>query len=85
MLCENLSELHHGRYVLPATAKSGMATNGSRTRSQTDGMTLEFDDSAKAVCRPGFHLSGPDNVRCMANRTFTERPKCVDIDEWYEI
>ncbi|CAD5221161.1 unnamed protein product [Bursaphelenchus okinawaensis] len=45
---------------------------------------LEFGDSARVECSPGFRSTGADSVKCLANQTLSQVPECRDVDECAE-
>lgn len=49
-----------------------------------DNEVLYFGDSARVECNNGFRNVGPDSIKCLANQTLTEVPRCKDIDECAE-
>uniref|UniRef100_A0A914C4L0 Fibropellin-1 n=1 Tax=Acrobeloides nanus TaxID=290746 RepID=A0A914C4L0_9BILA len=50
-------------------------------RIALDAPWLEFGDSAKVECEPGFRNVGTDSVKCLANQTLSGTAECQDIDE----
>ncbi|KAL3983031.1 EGF-like domain family protein [Acanthocheilonema viteae] len=48
------------------------------------GERFEFGDLARVECQPGFRTVGADSLKCLANQTLSDVPKCEDIDECAE-
>lgn len=48
------------------------------------GGRLEFGDTARVECAPGYRSTGPEIIHCLANQTLSQVPECRDLDECVE-
>jgi hypothetical protein len=48
---------------------------------RSNGTEYRFGDRVTYVCRPGYHLEGPESLECQANRTWSDEvPRCVVVE-----